>query len=96
MIQGVAEAGAAAVALQLPRVAIPMEALTEARLTLVVAGSAREVALQVVVIMLAGPQNTEAGAAELPLWRIHGEKRYRNSRSFSFWRLHEFSFDTTK
>ena len=95
MTQGVAEAGAAAVALQLPRVAIFMEALTEARLTLVVVGSAAEVALEVVVVMLAGPQDTEAGAVELPLWRIRVEKRYRNSR-FPFWQLHEFSFETIK
>lgn len=95
MTQGVAEAGAAAVALQLPRVAISMEALTEARLTLVIVGSAPEVALEVVVVMRAGPQDTEAGAVELHLSRIHAGKWYRNSR-FSFWRLHEFSFETIK
>ena len=67
MTQEAAEAEAAAAALQLPRVAISTEALTEARLTLVVVGSAPEVASEVVVAdMLAGPQDTEADAVELP------------------------------
>ncbi len=64
MIQGVAEVGAAAVALQLLRVAIFTAALTEARPTGVVVGSAPEVASEVVVVMLAGPRDTGAGAVE--------------------------------
>ncbi len=60
MIQGVAEVGAAAVALQLLRVAIFTASLTEARPTGVVVGSAPEV----VVVMLAGPRDTGAGAVE--------------------------------
>ena len=71
MTQGAAEAGAAAVAQQLLRVAILMAALTEARLTEarltgVAVGSAPEVASEVVVVMLAGPRDIGAGAVELP------------------------------
>lgn len=100
MTQGVAEAEAAAAALQLPRVAIPTgaltEAFTEARITLVVEGSAPEVPSGVVAAgMLAGPQDTEAGAVELPQWRSHAEPGYQISR-ISFWRLHESSFETIK
>ena len=84
MIHGVAEAGVAAVALQLPRVASLTEALTEARLTGVVVGSAPEVAWVVPVGMLAGPRDTEAGAVELPCLRSQADNRYRISR-ISFW-----------
>lgn len=76
MIQGVVEAEAAAVALQLQRVAILMAALMEARLTGVAVGSAPEVAPEVVVVMLAGLRGTEAGAVEPPCRRIYGEIRY--------------------
>ncbi len=79
MTQGVAEAGAAAVALQRPRVVIFMAALmearlmearlTEARLTGVTVGSAPEVASEVVVVMLAGRRDIAAGAVEFPHWR---------------------------
>ena len=65
MIQGAAAAGAAAVALQLLKVAILMAALTEARLTVVAVDSAPEVALEVVVIMLAGLRDIEVGAVEV-------------------------------
>ena len=65
MIQGAAEAGAAAAAPQLLKVAISMAALTEARLTVVAVDSAPEVALEVEVIMLAGPRDIGAGAVEV-------------------------------
>lgn len=100
MIQGAAEAGAAAVAQQLPRVAILMAALTEARLTGarltgarltgVAVGSAPEVASEVVVVMLAGPRDIGAGAVELPHWRTYAEIWGWN-QLLSLWRLDEFS-----
>lgn len=62
MTQGVAEAGAAAVAPQLLRAVIFMAALTEARLTGAAVGSAPEVASEVVVVMLAGPRDIGADA----------------------------------
>lgn len=65
MIQGVAEAGAAAAALRLPRVAILMAILTETKLTGVTAGSAPEVVSEVVLVMLAGPRDIGVGAVEL-------------------------------
>ena len=64
MTRGVAEAGAAAAAPQLLRVAIRMVALTGARLTVAV-GSASEVASEVVVVMLAGCRDIGVGAVEL-------------------------------
>lgn len=88
MIQGAAEAGAAAVALQLLRVATFMAALTEARLTEVAAGSAPEVAPEVVVVMLAGLRGIEADAVEPTDWRTCGGPRCWNS-PLSYWRLHE-------
>ena len=74
MTQGVAEAGAGAVALQRLRVAIFMAALmevrlTEARLTGETVGSAPEVASEVVVVMLAGRRDIAADAVEFPHWR---------------------------
>ena len=42
-----------------------MAALTEARLTVVTVDSAPEVALEVVVIMLAGPRDIGAGAVDI-------------------------------
>lgn len=65
MIQGVAEAGAAAAALRLPRVAILMAVLTETKLTGVTAGSAAEVVSEAVLVMFPGPRDIGAGAVEL-------------------------------
>ena len=65
MTHGVAEAEAAAAALQLPRVAISMAVLTEAKLTGVAAGSAPEVVSEMVLVMAAGPRSIGAGAVEL-------------------------------
>ena len=83
MTQGVAEAGAAAVALPLPKVASSMVALTEARLTGEAVGPAPEVASEVVVVMPAGLRNIGAGAVEpfiaAPTW------------IFSVW-IHSFPF----
>lgn len=75
MIRGAAEAEAAAVALQPPRVAISMAARTEVRLTGVVVGSAPEVAPEAVLPMLAGPRNIVAGAVELLYWRTPADTR---------------------
>ena len=68
MIQGVAGAGAAAAALQLPRVATIMAVLTGAKLTGVTAGSAPEVVPDMVFLMPARPRDIGAGAVEL----LHG------------------------
>lgn len=74
MIQGVAEAGAVAVALQLLRVATLMAALTEARITGVAVGSVLEAVSEVVVVvMLAGPRDIGAGAVELLHWRTYSK-----------------------
>lgn len=89
MTQGVAEAGAAVVALQLLRVPITMAARTEAKLTGVIVGSAPEVASEVEVAMLAGPRDIGAGAVELFHWRTYVDIRCWNTLP-SFWRLHEF------
>ena len=64
MIRGVAEAGAAAAALQLPRVAIFMAILTEIQLTGVAVGSAPGVVSEVVLVTLAGPRDIGVGAVE--------------------------------
>ena len=75
MIQGVAEVGAAAVALRLLRVAIIMAAPMGARLTGVAVGSAPEVASEVEVAMLASPRDIGAGAVELFHWRTTSPTR---------------------
>lgn len=61
-------AGAAAAALQLPRVDTTMAILTEAKPTGVTVGSAPEVVPEVVFLIPARPRDTEAGAVEL----LHG------------------------
>ena len=72
MTQEVAEAGAAAVALQLPRVAILMVALMEARLTGEAVGSAQQWAPEVVVVILPRPRDIGAGAVEPFIGAISG------------------------
>lgn len=84
------EVGAAAVALQLLRVATIMAALTEARLTGVAVGSVPEVALETVVVILAGPRDIGADAVEPLDWPTYAESPCWTPL-LSFWRLHGFS-----
>ena len=90
MIQGAAEAGAAAAALQLLKVAIFMAALTEARLTVVAVDSAPEVALGVEVIMLAGPQDIGAGAVEVLIGALRRDTMSGTIPFPCLWRLYAF------
>ena len=83
------EVGAAAVALQLLRVAIIMAALTEARLTGEAVGSVPEVALETAGIMLAGPRNIGADAVKPLDWPLCAETRCWTPL-LPYWRLHEF------